>query len=146
MTGRMFKVLATAASGFGLMVAASAANATCTKPVGVFVGAGAGAILQTTSGAPYNAAAISLSLKIKSDGSMKATEQGKTVLGGLYSYTWTVGASKNSFDTTTCQGTIITSRYDRFTYTSSGSGNVITLIYTRVSNIVGVYTIRLEKV
>jgi len=145
MNGKITKFLAVAGTGLAMMAAVPAANAACTKPVGTYAGSATGTVLGTGAGAFRGAAAVSLSIKIASDGSLVATEKGKT-LAGVYSATWKVSASKNSFNATTCQGTWVTNYGIKFTYTSTGSGNVITFIDTTVNGVLNLYDLRLEKV
>lgn len=145
MNVKMIKLLAAAATGLCMMSAASVANATCTKPVGVFAGSATGTVLSTNTGVIFGATAISLSINIKSDGSLVATEKGKT-LAGVYSTTWKVSAGNSKFNTTTCQGTWVTNYGIKFTYTSTGSGTVITFIDTTPNNVLNLNDMRLEKV
>lgn len=144
MNGKTIKLLAAAATGLCMMAAAPAANAACTKPVGVFTGSATGTVLNS-SGLLYSASAISLSIKIASDGSLVATEKGK-IMTSVYSTTWKVSANKNSFNSTTCQGTWSTSRGTKLTYTSSANGTVITFVDTTVNGFLSLFDVRLEKV
>lgn len=145
MNGKTMKLLAVAGTGLCMMSMVSVANAACTKPVGTFAGSASSTVLGTGAGAFRGAAVISLSITIKSDGSLTATEKGKT-LAGVYSTTWKVSSGKNSFNTTTCQGSWVNSTNNKFIYTSTGSGNVITFVNTTSDNFLNLYSMRLEKI
>lgn len=146
MNGKMIKILAAAGAGLCMMSAASVANAACTKPVGVFVGSATGTQLAVNTGAFRGAIAVSLSLNIKSDGSVSATEKGKT-LAGTYSTTWTVSSGNSKFDATTCMGTWVMSKTGvKFSYTSSANGTVITFVDTTGNGVLNLYDMRLQKV
>ena len=140
------KILAQILTSALLLLTASAANATCTKPVGTYVGSGSGLAYYTGSGEFYQAASISLSVKILSTGAVSATESGNLMSSGLYNQSWTVPAASNIFNSTTCMGTITNSLGLRYIFTSSGSGNVITFTYATNNGIIVLYNLRLEKV
>ncbi len=129
----------------GVFAVTSEANAVCKKPVGLFTGAGNGLAYFMDSGNTAEAAVIALSTYLYNDGTVYASEQGKSLTTGLYSRTWTVSPGNNSFSLSTCQGTIVNSLGQRFTYTSSNSGKVLTFIYTTNDNILAMYSFRLEK-
>lgn len=145
MNGKTMKLLAVAGTGLCMMSMASVANAACTKPVGVFAGSASGTVLGTGAGAFRGALVVSLSLNIKSDGSVSATEKGKT-LSGPYSTTWKVGSGDSKFDSTTCMGTWVTKAGIKFSYTSTTNGTVITFVDITNNGVVNVYNMRLQKV
>ena len=143
----IYKALSTASLVVSLMAISSTANATCTKPVGTYVGSGSGvAGANQSSWTATEAGNIALSIKVLSDGTVNATEKGKLLSRGTYQTTWSVTPANNVFSTTTCQGHIYTSSGARFTYTSGQSGSVNTFIYMTNDNNIVLYNIRLERV
>lgn len=137
---------AAAAAATMMVLSATNANAACTKPMGRFVGSGTGIFYNTTDGSVAELSAMSLSVNILSNGSGSAVQIGKTFTSGTYTLTFSVAAAGNVFNPTTCQGTIVNNRGERWTYTSSGSGNVVTFIYTKNDDVFAMYSFRLEKV
>lgn len=127
-----------------LLLTNQGAFAACTKPVGLFVGAGSGSAYDLNNGNLLQLAAISLSVNILSNGSATVTEKGKNI-SGVYTTSYSVASSSNVFSTSTCTGTFTTSTGLVYTYTSSLSGSVINFIYTKNDNVLALYTLRLEK-
>jgi hypothetical protein len=128
-----------------LMALGTNANAACKKATGLYTGAGNGFWFDTSTGNTVDGGVIVLSINVFANGSVSATEQGKSFSAGLYSRTWTVASVDNLFSTATCQGTVVNSLGQRFTYAVSNSGKVITFIYTTNDNNIAMYSFRLEK-
>lgn len=128
------------------VLTASGANATCKQPVGRYVGSGTGTFYNTTDGSVTDLSAMSLSVNILRDGSGSAVQIGKSYLNGPYTLRFSVAPAGNVFNAATCQGTITNDRGEQWTYTSSGSGNVITFIYTKNDSVFAMYSFRLDRV
>lgn len=145
--------LTTAAMGLlalGLFECTTSAQAACKKPVGTFTGSGSGinVVTSLSAGQPvvaYQAAAISLTVNIAKDGTVSAYEEGKISSSGSYYLSWSVKAVDNIFSTATCLGAITDNLGRQYTYTSSGSGTVITFVDTENASGLSIYNILLEK-
>lgn len=138
------KVLITAITLLFVSVAAS--YATCTQPVGTYAGTGAGMAYQ--GGNFYSAISDAMVATIASNGSATIDEIGKNISGRIAQTSTlpAIGTTNHSFNKTTCRGIVTSSLGLTYTYTVSGSGNVITFTYYGNDNILALYSIRLEKV
>jgi len=126
------------------------ANATCTKPAGVYVGSGAGSSVNISTGQISNFAAISLTLNVAGDGSMTITERSKyySNAGALTSISYSATSTFSS-STTSCGGIVTLtsgpSRGAQYYFTSANSGSIITFIFYSAGSTLSVYNLRLEK-
>jgi len=105
----------------------SVSYAACTKPVGTYVGGGAAPIIYSGTTISTYAAQI-FSVTISSTGSMTIIETGTSTNGGNYSAGNTISSSNNSFNTTTCTGTITYSSKITSFYGVADSGSTIVMI------------------
>ena len=127
------------------------ANATCTKPVGVYVGSGAGSSVNTSTGQVSDLAAISLTVNIASNGTGTITERSKYYSNGGALSSLTYSATLTFTSSTSSCGGIVTLTSGpgagaQYYFTSAGSGSVLTFIFYTTGTTVGVYNLRLEKV
>lgn len=107
-------------------LAINSAEATCTKPIGTYVGGNGGPIIYSgTTISTYAAQIFSVTLSLT--GAI-VIETGTSTNGGDYSVTNTVSASNITFNTRTCTGEIKFSTNLSAFYASSNSGNTITMI------------------
>lgn len=120
----MYKIIAASLSFFCTITSVYAA---CTKPVGTYVGGGAAPIIYSGTTISTYAAQI-FSVTISSTGKITIIETGTSTNGGNYSTSGTIASSDNSFNTTTCTGTITNSSTSTTFYAVSDSGATITMI------------------
>ncbi len=111
---------------FVSLIYATNASATCTKPSGTYVGGTGGPVIYSGTTIGVYAAQI-FSITISSSGAT-ITETGTSTSGGDYQTVYSIASSNISFSTTTCTGKISIDTTHSTFYSSSDSGNTITLI------------------
>jgi len=108
------------------LIQAASANAACTKPSGTYVGGGGGPIIY--SGTTISAYAAQIFSVTISNSGATITETGTSTSGGNYSTSYTISSSNITFNTSTCTGEIKIDSTHATVYSSSNSGNTITIV------------------
>lgn len=133
-------------ASLGLLILWSgSAYAVCTKPTGNYVGSAAGEIYNTQTRVTVKFT-LNQTISINANGGGTFTQFGEATNGPILA-NLTFGSAQNIFVTTSCKGTL-TVNGRTYQYTSSNSGNVMTVIDITPfpDTNVSIYVIRLEKV
>ena len=126
---------------FAFAYGISTAHATCTEPVGAYVGSGAGLVYNQTTSALTGARAESIQVRT---GAKTVTIMGKQ-LGATGPFEQTYAITSMTFSAATCLGSITLSDGEVYAYSSANSGNTVTFTYFVNDNSLAIFNIVLQR-